>query len=126
MNSEGGKTKLSVITGKTTDTITIVATRSHKTKELQDYLERLKKRYREVDYICIGSSLKFCIIAEGKAHVYPKFGNTMEWDTAAGQIIVEEAGGIVATPEGSPLRYNKESLKNDGFFCSCNTQGVFI
>ena len=62
-----------------------------------------------------GSALKFGVIAAGEADLYPRFGTTMEWDTAAGQAILEAAGGRVETVAGTPLAYGKPSLKNDGF-----------
>lgn len=116
IDSQGNKVKIPTTNDKPKDKIIIVATRSHKTKELQDYIERLKKKYREVKYISMGSSLKFCLIAENKAHIYPKLGPTMEWDTAAGQLIVEEAGGRVVDMEtNKTLEYNKENLLNNHF-----------
>lgn len=63
----------------------------------------------------LGSALKFCVLAEGGAEVYPRFAPTMEWDTAAGQAIVEAAGGSVCLPNGSPLRYGKEGWRNGDF-----------
>lgn len=67
------------------------------------------------DVLVMGSSLKFCLIAEGGADVYPRRGPTMEWDTAAAQCILEEAGGSVTDLEGNALRYNKHFLINPGF-----------
>lgn len=63
----------------------------------------------------VGSSLKFCLVAEGEADVYPRFGTTMEWDTAAGQAVLEAAGGRVLTPEGAPFRYGKAEWRNGPF-----------
>lgn len=63
----------------------------------------------------MGSSLKFCLVAEGRADIHPRLGPTWEWDTAAAQCIVEEAGGRVIAIDGQPLRYNKESLLNPQF-----------
>ncbi|MGH7034758.1 MAG: 3'(2'),5'-bisphosphate nucleotidase CysQ, partial [Stellaceae bacterium] len=62
-----------------------------------------------------GSAIKFCLVAEGSADLYPRFGTTMEWDTAAGQAILEAAGGSVTTLDGAPLRYNKPLFRNPGF-----------
>jgi 3'(2'), 5'-bisphosphate nucleotidase len=62
-----------------------------------------------------GSALKFGMIAAGEADLYPRFGPTMEWDTAAGQAILEAAGGRVETLAGAPLAYGKPGLKNEGF-----------
>jgi len=72
-------------------------------------------RLKDYEYIPLGSSLKFCLVAEGSAHLYPKWGPTMEWDTAAGQCIVEEAGGTVTDLQGDPLVYNKPDLHNPHF-----------
>ena len=66
--------------------------------------------------VSIGSSLKICLVAEGKADIYPRFGPTSEWDTAAAQCVVEQAGGILTDTQLQPLRYNtKESLLNPYF-----------
>lgn len=59
--------------------------------------------------------MKFCLVAEGRADVYPRFGRTMEWDTAAGQAVLEAAGGRVETQDGSRLRYGKPGFVNPGF-----------
>ena len=72
--------------------------------------------YDVVDTISVGSSLKFCMIAEGKADIYYRHGPTMEWDTAAGQAVVEAAGGKVLLGD-KPFRYNKEELLNPSFLC---------
>ncbi|WP_135465806.1 3'(2'),5'-bisphosphate nucleotidase CysQ [Crenalkalicoccus roseus] len=80
-----------------------VASRSHLDAETERFLATLPVTERR----SIGSSLKFCLIAEGEADVYPRFGPTMEWDTAAGQAVLEAAGGRVTTPEGAPLGYGK-------------------
>jgi len=95
---------------------TIVGSRSHMSKETEDYIRELKQKHEEINIISAGSSLKFCLIAEANADVYPRFGSTMEWDTAAGQIIVEEAGGCVVEAETKhPLTYNKKNLLNPWF-----------
>jgi 3'(2'), 5'-bisphosphate nucleotidase len=65
--------------------------------------------------IVAGSALKFCLVAEGSADLYPRFGPTMEWDTAAGQALVEAAGGSVTLLDGSPFRYGKPGFRNPGF-----------
>lgn len=91
--------------------VVIVSSRSHPSKELEKYLELFSIE----SVISAGSSLKFCFVAEGKADIYPRLGPTMEWDTAAGQAIVEEAGGKVLDMDGRRFIYNKESLKNGHF-----------
>jgi 3'(2'), 5'-bisphosphate nucleotidase len=69
----------------------------------------------------MGSSLKFCLIAEGAADVYPRHGPTWEWDTAAAQCILEEAGGTVTDLEGNSIRYNKPDLLNSAFVARART-----
>jgi 3'(2'), 5'-bisphosphate nucleotidase len=91
--------------------LTVVKSRSHPSAELDTYLQGINV----AGSVAVGSSLKFCVVAEGKADLYPRFGPTMEWDTAAGQAVVECAGGTVVDREGNRLVYNKESLLNDNF-----------
>ena len=91
--------------------LTVVMSRSHPSPELAKYLQEIKV----AEALPVGSSLKLCVVAEGKADLYPRLGPTMEWDTAAGHAIVEAAGGTVLTEDGTPLRYNKESLLNPYF-----------
>ena len=81
-----------------------VASRSHRSAETDAFLETLDVS----DFAAAGSSLKFCLLAEGKAHIYPRFGRTMEWDTGAGQAVLEAAGGTVENyPDGGALTYAK-------------------
>jgi 3'(2'), 5'-bisphosphate nucleotidase len=95
---------------------TIVGSRSHSTPELEAFVEHKRRQHGEVEFISAGSSLKLCLVAEGKADIYPRTGPTMEWDTAAGQAIVENAGGNVFQFDSSkPLAYNKENLLNPWF-----------
>jgi len=94
----------------------VVASRSHMSPETVEYVNQVKEKYGEAEVTSIGSSLKLCLVAEGKADVYPRFAPTMEWDTAAGQAIVEQSGGKVVKPEDNqPLIYNKENLLNPWF-----------
>lgn len=98
---------------------TVVASRSHLNSETFNYLEELKKEKGEIVLINSGSSLKMCLVAEGKADEYPRFGPTMEWDTAAGQVIVEQAGGkLLRMEDMQPLTYNRENLRNPSFIAS--------
>ncbi|MCL4148758.1 UNVERIFIED_CONTAM: hypothetical protein GTU68_052236 [Idotea baltica] len=62
-----------------------------------------------------GSSMKFCVVAEGNADIYPRFGPTMEWDIAAGHAILNAAGGSVTNPDGSAFKYNKADFRNGPF-----------
>ncbi|MCD6366649.1 MAG: 3'(2'),5'-bisphosphate nucleotidase CysQ, partial [Bacteroidales bacterium] len=93
----------------------VVGSRSHMNEETEQYIEDLKKDYPKIDIVSAGSSLKICLIAHGKADIYPRFGPTMEWDTAAGHAIVLGAGKQIVKPDGSPVVYNKENLLNPYF-----------
>jgi 3'(2'), 5'-bisphosphate nucleotidase len=96
--------------------LTVIASRSHLSPETGAFIDDLKTKHGELDFISAGSSLKFCLIAEGSADVYPRFAPTMEWDTAAGQAIVENAGGRVLRADSrQPVTYNKENLLNPWF-----------
>ena len=91
----------------------VIGSRSHRGASLDAYLENLG----EYDMISMGSSLKFCVIAEGDADLYPRLGLTSEWDTAAAQAVVEQAGGQVVTLDGKPMKYNtKADILNPFFF----------
>ncbi len=96
----------------------LVQSRSHSSEQGDAYLNEVRKLHGDALLINKGSSLKFCLVAEGEADAYPRFVPTMEWDTAAGQAIVECAGGKVQTVEGQRLCYNKESLVNPFFIAS--------
>jgi 3'(2'), 5'-bisphosphate nucleotidase len=91
-----------------------VASRSHRDAATDDWL----KEQGITDTVSAGSSLKFCLVAEGKADVYPRFGPTMEWDTSAGHAVLRAAGGKIVTAEGAPLRYGKPAFRNPGFIAS--------
>lgn len=113
---ENGNVKIIKINDSITDTIRIVGSRSHQTPELLAYVEEQKLKYKNVEFVAAGSSLKFCLIAENKADVYPRLGPTMEWDTAAGQLIATEAGAEVLVWETKQvLNYNRENLLNPYF-----------
>jgi 3'(2'), 5'-bisphosphate nucleotidase len=88
-----------------------VASRSHRSPETDAFLAS-----RQITQcVSAGSSLKFCLVAAGEADLYPRFGTTMEWDTAAGQAVLEAAGGSVLTPEGTAFCYGKHSHRNGNF-----------
>lgn len=94
----------------------IVGSRSHATPELEAFVEKQKTNYERVDFISAGSSLKFCLVAEGKAAIYPRLGPTMEWDTAAGHAIAISSGAkVYRHGTGGPLLYNREDLLNPWF-----------
>ncbi|MBN2669214.1 MAG: 3'(2'),5'-bisphosphate nucleotidase CysQ [Bacteroidales bacterium] len=95
---------------------TVVGSRSHMNEATQEYFQTLEKMYGKIDIISTGSSLKLCMVAEGKAHEYPRFGPTMEWDTAAGDAVAYFSGAKVTKDDGiTPLNYNKENLLNPFF-----------
>ena len=102
-----------------TQPLRVVGSRSHAGDSLQALLTRLD----DYELVSMGSSLKFCLVAEGKADFYPRLGPTSEWDTAAAQAVVEAAGGKVVTLDGKPLRYNtKDALLNPHFLVYGDSQ----
>ena len=92
--------------------VTIVASKSHRTSETDEFIKSIKD-VREI--ISASSSIKLCLIAEGRADIYPRFGRTMEWDIAAGQAVLEAAGGVVQNIDGSEFIYAKRGLDNPNF-----------
>lgn len=99
--------------------IKIVGSRSHMNDETLKFIDELKESTKEVQVVSKGSSLKFCLLAEGEAHYYPRFGPTMEWDTAAGQAICEAVGYTCKfSHSGKSIHYNRENLRNDNFVVS--------
>lgn len=96
--------------------LVLIGSRSHPSAEFDAYLQEKQQQYREVDFVAAGSSLKFCLVAEGIADVYPRLGPTMEWDTGAGHAIALEAGASVRVyGQDKDLTYNKENLLNPFF-----------
>lgn len=93
------------------DGLVVVRSQSHPSKATQDYLNTLKVK----ELISGSSSIKFCQVAEGSADIYPRFGRTMEWDTAAGHAILNAAGGRVETADGKPFTYGKPGFENPAF-----------
>jgi 3'(2'), 5'-bisphosphate nucleotidase len=103
---------------KSPDQLNLVGSRSHGTEALSDFVEKMKQQYEKVDFVPAGSALKLCLVAEGSADIYPRFGPTMEWDTAAGHCVVEQSGGeVVDMDKRAPLDYNKKDLHNPYFVC---------
>ena len=101
---------------KTNKNFTVVASRSHLSPETEIFINDLKTKHSEVDFISKGSSLKICLVAEGAADIYPRLAPTMEWDTAAGQAIVLHAGKSVKLYKtNEAMKYNKENLLNEWF-----------
>jgi 3'(2'),5'-bisphosphate nucleotidase len=103
-----------------TGPVDIVASRSHRTPETEEFISR----YHLGKLVSRGSSLKFCVVAEGKADLYPRMGTTMQWDTAAGDAILRAAGGRVVTLDGKPLTYGStgaagpDAFRNPWFIAS--------
>lgn len=96
--------------------IRVVGSRSHMNENTLEYIDSLKTDFDQIEIVSKGSSLKFCLVAEGKADVYPRFAPTMEWDTAAGQAICNAVGLTVISQEtNEELEYNKENLLNPFF-----------
>lgn len=97
--------------------LVVVASKSHRTKETDRYIEQLDN---VSEFVSAASSLKFCLVAEGKADVYPRFGPTCEWDTAAGHAVLLAAGGSMEQVDGSEFRYGKGDLLNPFFVAKGN------
>jgi len=117
IDSHGDTHRLSISPPQ--DELIVVASRSHRSQAVDDFVNEISSDYENVVYQAAGSSLKLCLVAEGKAHIYPRLGPTMEWDTAAGHIIAQEAGAIITRHDnGEPLHYNKENLLNPFFIVS--------
>ena len=108
-----GGTEVQTISARPAPANGLVAlvSRSHRSAEVDTFLTA----YTITDEISAGSSLKFCLLAEGKADVYPRFGPTMEWDTAAGHAVLLRAGGSVETFDGNAFLYGKPGFRNPGF-----------
>jgi len=98
------------------DALKVIASKSHYNQETKEFVDNLKNQYKKIEFIHIGSSLKLCLVAEGKADIYPRLAPTMEWDIAAGQTIVEESKGKITKYKTKEfLRYNKQNLLNPYF-----------
>ncbi|QIA08515.1 3'(2'),5'-bisphosphate nucleotidase CysQ [Draconibacterium halophilum] len=112
LKSEGQQLPAPLIT----EVLKVVGSRSHMSTETEDYINKLKKEHSQIEIISKGSSLKICLVAEGSAHQYPRFGPTMEWDTAAGHAIANAAGKkLWLTDLSGELKYNKKNLLNPYF-----------
>jgi 3'(2'), 5'-bisphosphate nucleotidase len=114
---QGGiETRLDISQRPLSSVPVVVGSRSHISPDVQAYLAQIGQHQMQ----SVGSSLKFCLVAEGKADVYPRLGLTSEWDTAAAQAVLEAAGGLVVRyPEGNELQYNsKENILNPYFIAA--------
>jgi 3'(2'), 5'-bisphosphate nucleotidase len=110
LDEGGGRTPIE--TRGRSELTTAVASKSHLNQATIDYLEAA---VGNCGYVSVGSSLKFCIVAEGRADIYPRAAPTSEWDTAAGHAVLLAAGGLVDGPDGNPLRYGKPAFLNRAF-----------
>jgi 3'(2'), 5'-bisphosphate nucleotidase len=107
-----GRGRTPIVTRARGEQVMAVASRSHLNQATIDYLEAA---VGSCDYVAVGSSLKFCIVAEGKADIYPRASPTSEWDTAAGHAVLLAAGGLVDGPDGASLSYGKRAFLNRAF-----------
>ncbi|SDB83278.1 3'(2'),5'-bisphosphate nucleotidase CysQ [Williamwhitmania taraxaci] len=102
---------------------TVVGSRSHMSKETEQFMGKLKEQHGEISFLSRGSSLKMCMVAEGKADVYPRLATTSEWDTAAGQAVAEAAGcEVVDFDSRERIMYNKVVLQNPWFVVQKKTK----
>jgi 3'(2'), 5'-bisphosphate nucleotidase len=112
LRSDGAEPTPIHVTQNSAKPVRVVGSRSHRGASLDAFIDNLG----DCDLVPMGSSLKFCVVAEGGADVYPRLGPTSEWDTAAAQAVVEQAGGSVVTLDGKPMKYNqKEDILNPHF-----------
>ena len=103
----------------------IAISRSHNTPETFAHVEALRRRYPDAQVIEQGSSYKFCLLAEGRVDYYVRTTHTYEWDTAAGELILAEAGGrLEALADGAAFRYNKRDLQNPWFICRAHNCAI--
>lgn len=109
-----------VVRGAPSKGLTLVGSRSHGSGEDDPRLNGLTI----ADFASMGSSLKFCLVAEGGADLYPRFGRTMEWDTAAGDAVLRAAGGRVLDMDGMPLSYGKRNQSHDSDFANTHFWAV--
>ena len=109
--------KLPIISNR--ENFIAVGSRSHQSRETKAYFDSLVQKYGDIEVISMGSSLKICLVAEGKADVYPRFAPTMEWDTAAGHAIVNFSGKkLIDYTTQKEMIYNRENLLNNWFIVS--------
>jgi len=107
-----------ILVSNQTNRARVIGSRSHSNATFDNWV---KEKFPNADIVQAGSSLKFCLIAEGKADIYPRFGPTSEWDIAAGHMIVNEAGGKIRTFQNDSIKYNtKENIINPEFYAIGN------
>ena len=111
VENDGGNPESIAARAPAADGLVAVASRSHRDAQTDEFLAKLNVK----DFTAAGSSLKFCLVAAAMADIYPRFGRTMEWDTAAGHAVLVAAGGTVRTIEGDDLLYGKDGFENPFF-----------
>ena len=118
----GSETNLH-IAENTPKPFSIVASRSHNNEQTQEFIADMEEKHKSIEIVSMGSSLKLCLVAEGKADVYPRLGPTMEWDTAAAHAIALAANcSVLEYDTQQPLTYNKENLLNPHFIVTRNPE----
>jgi len=121
-NTKGSETNL-IIAENTPKPFRIVASRSHNNEQTQEFIAKMEEKHKTVEIVSMGSSLKLCLVAEGRAEVYPRLGPTMEWDTAAAHAIALAANcSVLEYDTQQPLTYNKENLLNPHFIVTRNPE----
>ena len=118
-----GQGPRAIVTRERGEQIVAVASKSHLNQATVDYLEATVGL---CEHVSVGSSLKFCILAEGRADIYPRAAPTSEWDTAAGHAVLLAAGGLVDGPDGSPLRYGKRAFLNRAFVATAGWKPIAL
>ena len=118
VEKEGDQQPIGVAAIATTQLqLRVVASRNHRGEELDRWIARVQQQYPQLELVSMGSSLKICLVAEGKADIYPRLALTSEWDTAAAQAVLEAAGGMLFDRNGREYRYNrKDDILNPYFF----------
>jgi len=107
--------------------ITVVASKSHLSSETKEFVDSLALNTSHIELISVGSSLKLCMVAEGVADIYPRFAPTMEWDTAAADAVVREAGKMTYQfKSDEPVVYNKENLLNPWFIVKSKSNNEML
>jgi 3'(2'), 5'-bisphosphate nucleotidase len=116
INKEDVLSSKVALPGSLPKTYTVVASKSHFSEATREFVNQLETKVGEVSFVSVGSSLKLCMVAAGKAHLYPRLGPTMEWDTAAGQAVLNAAGGaLVDMGTKHEMVYNRKNLLNNSF-----------
>ena len=107
-----------ILVSNKSNIVRVIGSRSHSNSTFDNWV---LEKYSKSEIVQVGSSLKFCLIAEGQADIYPRFGPTSEWDIAAGHMIVNEAGGKIRTFQNGSIKYNtKENILNPEFYAIGN------